>query len=1027
MLASVLDRQPVTTVESKGAALRMKLVGADPAAKVIGLDQLPGKSNYFIGNDPKKWRVNVPNYARVKYEHVYRGIDLVYYGDNRQLEYDFIVAPGADPNRICFAVAGVDKLQIDEMGDLVFSTVAGEVRQQKPSVYQRLNGSKKSIPGRYVRRGERIVGFELGAYDPGKPLVIDPVLSYSTYLGGSNSDSASCITVDSAGNAWVAGNTGSVDFPTKNPIQPFVPFTDAFITKLDAAGSTLVYSTYLGGRDFDPLQGIATDSSGNAYVIGYTHSSDFPTQNPLQAALLGGQDAYVTKINPTGSALVYSTYLGGSGGEWGLGITVDDTSNAYLSGASFSTDFPTVNPIQSSSGGTIAGDAFVAKLNPLGSALVYSTYLGGNGEEAARDIAIDSSGNAYVTGYTRSTNFPTASPIQPAFAGPCFRSSDGASTWNSINNGFGSCGAPALAISPANPTTVYAAGERGSGVFKSTDGGANWFPINNGLLTSLAVNALAVDPIDSSIVYAAFGTTMIKSTNGGASWSFSGLGVPTSTTIVCIAIDPVNPSTLYAGASVANPRSAFKSTNGGATWMEINNGLPNHGITSFAIDPTTETVYAGSSSRAYKSTNAGGTWNAIFFSGSGVTPLAVDPFHPSTIYLGASNGVFKSTNGGTSFSLSGPGLSGAVNSLVIDPLNPSTLYAGRSFGGGIYKTTNAGASWSAMSTGMTVPNIKALAVNPLDPTTLYVGTSSLTDAFVTKLNPSGSALVYSTYLGGTFDDLANSIAVDSSGSAYVTGLAISSDFPIASALQTAFGGDIDAFVTKVNASGSALVFSTFLGGNRTDEGMSIAVDGVGSTYVAGFTQSMNFPMSSAIQSSLNGSDDVFVAKLSETGSALLYSTYLGGSGQDRASGIAVDSVGSVYVAGFTASTNFSVTLGAFQTLNGGGNDAFVSKISAFDSCIQDDSNGNVLLVNTNTGDYQFINCRGGTTLSGNAALTRRGCLITLQVNGPDRRLLARIDTCMKSGIATMQVFSPGATFTILDRSTANNTCVCAGV
>jgi Beta-propeller repeat/Viral BACON domain/Putative binding domain, N-terminal len=926
ILASVLDRQPAETVESKGAVLRMKLVGANPVAKVIGLDELPGKSNYFIGNDPKKWRVNVATYARVKYEHVYRGIDLVYYGNHRQLEYDLIVAPGADPKRICFAVAGVDDLRIDKMGDLVFSTVAGEVRQQKPRVYQLLNGSKKTIPGKYVRKGERVVGFELGAYDPSQPLVIDPILSYSTFLGGSNNDSGSCIAVDSAGNAYVAGNTGSFDFPTAKPLQTFIPLSDAFITKLNAAGTALVYSTYVGGNDSDPLNGIATDASGNVYVIGYTFSSNFPTKNPLQAALLGGQDAFVTKINAMGSALVYSTYLGGSGGEWGLGIAVDDTGNAYLSGATFSTDFPTVNPIQSTSSGVIAGDAFVAKLNPLGSALVYSTYLGGYGEEAAEKIAVDSSGSAYVTGYTRSPNFPTANPIQPAFAGPCFKSSDGASTWNSINNGFGSWGAPALAISPSNPTTVYAAGERGSGIFKSTDSGDNWFPINNGLVTSSPVTALAVDPADSSTVYAALSSTVIKSTNAGASWSFSGVGI--SSTIVCFAIDPVKPSTLYAGASTSNPKSAFKSTNGGATWMEINNGLPNHGITSFAIDPSsTAVLYAGSDSRAYKSTNGGDSWAAIFFSSSGITPLAIDPSNTSTIYLGAGNGVLKSTNGGTSFSLSGPGITGAVNTLVIDPLSPSTLYAGRSFGGGIYKTTNAGASWIAMSAGLTVPNIKALAINPLAPSTLYVGTSSLTDAFVAKLNASGSALVYSTYLGGSFDDIAFGIAVDSLGNAYVTGLAISSDFPTVSALQTTFGGDVDAFVTKINTSGSALVFSTFLGGDRNDQGSSIALDGFRNIYIAGFTQSTNFPISDAIQSSLSGSDDIFVAKLSETGSALIYSTYLGGSGLDRASGIAVDSVGSAYVAGVTGSTNFPISNGAFQTNFGGGSyDSFVTKI-----------------------------------------------------------------------------------------------------
>jgi hypothetical protein len=908
----------------------MRLVGGNPATKVFGVDELPGKSNYFIGNDPKKWRVNVANYARVKYEQVYRGIDLVYYGDHRQLEYDLIVAPGADPGRICLSVAGADALRIDEFGDLVLLTAAGEIRQKRPSVYQLFDGSRRAVPGKYVSRGERLIGFELGSYDRSQPVVIDPVLSYSTYLGGSGSDAASCIAIDSAGNAYVGGGTGSTDFPTLNPLQPFIPFsTDAYVTKLNAAGSALVYSTYLGGGDSDPLNGIATDSSGSVYVVGYTHSSNFPTKNPMQATLLGGQDAFVTKIDSTGSALEYSTYLGGTGGEWGLGIAVNDIGEAYLSGTSFSTDFPTVNPIQSTSSGTVAGDAFVAKLDRFGSALLYSTYLGGYGEEAAKSIAIDSSGSAYVAGYTRSPNFPTANPLQPGFGGPCYKTSSGGNTWASINSGFASWGAPVLAISPSNPQIVYAAGERGAGIFKSSDGGANWFPVNNGLVTTLSVNALAVDPTDPSTVYAAFSLTLVKSTNGGASWSFSGSGLP-SVTLVSLAIDPVTPSVVYAGASTANPRSAFKSTNAGGTWIEINNGLPNHGITSFAIDPTnTQVLYAGSGSRAYKSTNGGNLWTAIFFSSSGVTPLAIDPSNTSTIYLGASSGVFKSTNGGSTFGLTGPGISGAVNTLVIDPLNPSTLYAGRSFGGGIYKTTNAGASWTTMSAGLTIPNIKALTINPLDPSTLYVGISSLTDAFVSKLNSSGSALVYSTYLGGSFDDLAFGIAVDSSGNAYVTGLAISSDFPTANALQTVFGGDVDAFVTKISATGSALGFSTFLGGDRTDEGLSIALDSSGSVYIAGFTQSTNFPVSNAIQTNLAGSDDLILAKLSGDGSAVAYSTYLGSTGLDRATGIAVDAAGSAYLAGFTASTNFPTTPGAFQVNFGGGsNDSFITKIAS---------------------------------------------------------------------------------------------------
>ena len=310
--------------------LRMKLVGANPNSEVTGLDELPGKWNYFIGNDPDKWRTNVPNYTKVKYKSIYPGIDLVYYGNQRQLEYDFVVAPGADPKAIRLAVeTGNSKLEnrpsainnhpltVDSDGDLVIQTDTGEVRFHRPVVYQlsprpesRVSSSgssnpksqiqnRKSVEGRYTLIAKNEVGFELADYDRSLPLVIDPVLSYSTYLGGTDFELAFGIAVDSTGNAYLTGDTGSLDFPTMNPLQPAYaggPF-DAFVAKLDAAGSALVYSTYLGGIEDDSGAGIAVDSAGNAYLTGDTNSLDFPTMNPLQPANAGIFDAFVAKIS----------------------------------------------------------------------------------------------------------------------------------------------------------------------------------------------------------------------------------------------------------------------------------------------------------------------------------------------------------------------------------------------------------------------------------------------------------------------------------------------------------------------------------------------------------------------------------------------------------------------------------------------------------------------------------------------------------------------------------------------------------
>jgi hypothetical protein len=412
-------RTPKRATES---ILRMKLRNANVNARVTGLDELAGTSNYFIGNDPAKWRTSVPTYSKVKYEAIYSGIDLVFYGNQRQLEYDFIVAPGVDPHRIAFDVSGAKRIRKDEQGDLVFKTGEGEIRWHKPVAYQEKDGARRVVAARYAITDKNRVGFELAKYDAGRPLYIDPLI-YSTYLGGNSFDEGSGVAVDSAGNGYVTGTTASTNFPTMNPLQPACGggstcrYGDAFVTKINPTGSALVYSTYLGGNGYDYGVRIAVDSAGNAYVTGATGSTDFPTVNPVQSAYGGGEyDAFVTKINPLGSALVYSTYLGGSGNlsDWGTGIAVDSAGHAYVTGLTDSTDFPTKNPLQAANAGSY--DAFVAKFNPSGS-LVYSTYLGGSLDDAALGIAADTVGNAYVTGYTGSTDFPTRNPLQPANGG----------------------------------------------------------------------------------------------------------------------------------------------------------------------------------------------------------------------------------------------------------------------------------------------------------------------------------------------------------------------------------------------------------------------------------------------------------------------------------------------------------------------------------------------------------------------------------------------------------------------------------
>ena len=631
---------------------RMKVLGGNPAPQIAGIDRLAGKSNYFIGNDPAKWKTDVPHYARVKYSQLYPGVDLIFHGNQRQLEYDFVVAPGSDPRCIRFAFEGASRVEIGKEGELLVTSKSGnQIQQHRPVIHQEVGGERHDVAGGYVIKGRREVGFKIAAYDRDRPLVIDPVLSYSSYLGGATpsphspiDSGALAIAVDAAGNMYVTGFTSTIDFPTANPEQPAYGggLYDVFVTKIDPSGSTLVYSTYLGGMNAEKAFAIAVDSAGSAYITGFTQSPNFPTTvtafQPVSTTGIlpsNSSDAFVTKLSPAGNALVYSTYLGGStNADNAFGIAVDSSGCAYVTGETASIDFPTKNAYQPmlAMGGGLAIDAFVTKLSADGSALVYSTYLGGGGSgsgfstsgiDEGFGIAVDSLGSAYVTGYTYSTSFPTKNPLQANLAG-------------------------------------------GSDIFVT-----KFSPAGNTLVYSTYLGGRDLDE--------AFG----------------------------IAVDALG--------------SAY------ITGKTRSNDFP-----------------------------------------------TVNAFQPT-------------------------------------------------FGGGNE------------------------------------------DAFVAKLNPDGSALVYSTYLGGSGSEgNLSRIALDSNGNAYIVGSTDSTDFPTADAIQSARAGPGDnAFITKLNAVGNALVYSTYLGGTSLNLGFGIAVDASGDAYIAGQTWSGNFPTANPFQATLRGTDDAFIAKIIE--------------------------------------------------------------------------------------------------------------------------------------------------------------------
>jgi hypothetical protein len=440
------QREPLTVV-------RMSLNGANRDPEIVGLDQLPGKANYFIGNDPKKWRTGVQSYARVKYATVYPGVDLVYYGNQSRLEYDFVVAPGADPKQIALKIGGAQKMRVNSGGDLVLTVANGEVALQKPMVYQNVRGERHRVTSKYAIGRDQLIRFAIGSYDRSEPLILDPVLNYSTYLGGTAADRALAIAVDGVGNAFLAGVTSSTNFPTGTHVgfgtSPSPNLGASFVAELNPAGTQLLYSSYFAGSVTSPLEGalgIAIDTAGKVYVTGATFATDFPMSSPIAGFRPGPNPSnvngtsYIVKFDPAVSgngSLLYSSYIGGTngtsffGGDFGQAIAVDSSNPpngiAYVVGYTDSTatatltslpNFPVVNGFQATLNSP-DGNAFLAKIDTTKSgnpSLVYSTYLGGSGANAATrlsfgddamGVAVDANGNAYLAGATASTDFPT--------------------------------------------------------------------------------------------------------------------------------------------------------------------------------------------------------------------------------------------------------------------------------------------------------------------------------------------------------------------------------------------------------------------------------------------------------------------------------------------------------------------------------------------------------------------------------------------------------------------------------------------
>ena len=674
----------------------LQFSGANLNANVKGQDQLPGYQNYLHGNDPQKWQTNVPTFRKVVYEEIYPGINLTYYGNRRDLEYDFELAPGADPRVIRLAFDSDVRPHISANGDLILQSPDVDLVERKPSVYQEIDGERRAIQGRYVTFGNREAGFEVGEYDRTKPLVIDPTLVYSTYLGGSGDDLGSSIAVDSSSNVYIAGTTSSLNFPTHGAAFPNTAgLADIFVTKIDAtggnivystyiggagldradgialdsggnayvvgrvgdtstdfpttagslatnyrggdfdgvvfklnaAGNALVYSTYLGGEDNDSTEGIAVDPSGNAYVTGGTRSAGFPiTSSAFQSARAGDTDAYLTKLNSTGSAVLYSTLLGGGGTDRGSGVAIGSSGIVYVAGYGSSPDFPTQNAFQGFSGGSF--DAFIAKIdtNASGAAsLLFSTYLGGIGDDKAYGIAIDNGGNnVYVTGQTSSNNFPVLTPAQPAFGGSFDAfiakiSSAGAKVYATYLGGTGDDRGTGIAVNSAGAAYV-------TGFTSSTN-----FPTVTPLQLS---NGGGFDAFVAKLNPA--GTALLYSTYLGGSANESNVTAVTSTNP--IALDASSDAYLTGFTSSTNfptvtPLQPAKAGGQDAFVVRIADATPAADYSISVVPGSRTVVPGGGTTYTVTATPVGGFTGTISLSASGFSNDSTATFNPTTIVI----------------------------------------------------------------------------------------------------------------------------------------------------------------------------------------------------------------------------------------------------------------------------------------------------------------------------------------------------------------------------------------------------------
>lgn len=867
-----------------GAAVRQKAAGG---IRMELREEMEGKVNFLIGPS-SEWRTSLPVYRKLVYRDVRDGIDVEYTGRGGGLEYRLTVRPGTGLDRLRMET-GAESLTLDLQGGLTAGLEDAALRLAPPVAWQETEQGRKQIPVAYQTFDAGQYGYRVEEADPAKTLFLSASLSWCTYLGpsgmaGTGQDNGRAIAIGPDGCAYVAGYTESADFPATPGafLTGFKGYSDAFAVKLKADGTGAVYSTFLGGDFSDYAYSIAVEAGGQAVIAGSTESGNFPVTSGAYDSGYSGADCFVSKLNPSGSALVYSARIGGPGYDFARGAALDAGGNVYVTGNAGSSTFPcTAGAFDTTSNGGF--DGFVFKLNAAGSSLLYCTFLGGGGNDYGYSIAADAAGCAYVAGKTESSGFPVTAGAYDTTHNGSFdgfaaklNAAGSALLYSTFLGGGNEDEAISLALGSDGRVTV--AGTACSANFPATPG---------------AYDTAFTDSPDGFITRLnAAGSSLEYSTRLG-----------TASTDYCygVAVD----GTGHAYVTGYSRSASFPVTPG--AWQD--NAIGRNAFVTKLNPAGSALVYStdlGGSSTDY------GYGIAVDTAGQAhVTGDTVSADFPVTA------GAWDAGHNGMQDAFATK-LNAAGSALVY-----STYLGGRSHGdwGG---KTGADAAGNVYVAGIT--NSYDYPVTPGAWDTAHDG---VTNAMITKLNPAGSALVYSTYLGGNGYETLQGMAVDAAGQVLVTGDTNSSDFPVTpGAWDTTALSGYDAYVTKLNAGGTGLVFSTFLGGSEYDSGYALSIDAGGQVTVAGVTYSDNFPVTpGAYSTSKRGDTDTFAARFNSTGTALLFSTYLGGTGYDRVWDLALDQTGNVYLVGETESADFPVTPGAIDTSFGGGSDVFVTRLN----------------------------------------------------------------------------------------------------